>query len=498
MAAAAMASVAEQARDVQLPLAVGEASVNEHPTDKDDMKGLLGRPWADNFEFYLDFVAISLVGAVMGFASIPYMWVVDEVSDWWLKKLGPADFMEKASTLDFMAGSPWWILVCWLGCTGVGILKAVIGLDQYPSFITELKHQAVDPWQSAKICLTCMASLCAGAVLGPEAGLGGTGSAFGYIACILVNRSGLVSQDPERMDDRRRAYILSGMSAAFGSILPAPFVAVLLVGEIASLGTETNGDEEFMAGRKLPNKVMVFLVPAATFAFAARYITVDLPSSPFPAALLPYDKWSPLIAIGLGVLGAVAGLIFLILNGITKAMYSRLGSNIERCLGAKARIVLVASLAGALVGVVTYLFPLCVGSGRSQMKAAIKHGPELGTWVLVGTAFGKALAYWLSANGGLVGGIFFPAMFLGMLVGDVCSRLFDVKRGEAVLIMLGAVPGSFVTAPLTMLSLPVGMFVTGPLHTIGIFMGITVSNTCLVGTGLLLKLLERAARRRSG
>jgi len=432
----------------------------------------------------------------MGFLSIPYMWVVDEVSDWWLRRLGPEGFMEDPATLDFLAGSPWWILVTWLGCTAVGVMKVIIGLDKYPSFITELKHQSVDPRQSLKVTVTCMASLCAGAVMGPEAGLGGLGAAMGYVCSILVGRSGLVSRSPERLDERRRAYILSGMAAAFGSILPAPFVAVLLVGEIASLGTETDGDEEFLAGRKLPNKVMVFLVPAATFAFATRYITEELPSSPFPAALLPYDKWSPLIAMGLGVLGALAGLVFLILNGISKRIMDGLGSRVERKCGAKARIVVLASLAGALVGAITYMFPLCVGSGRSQMKAAIQHGDQLGTWVIVGTALGKALAYWTCANGGLVGGVFFPAMFLGMLAGDICHRVLNVKRGQACLTMLGAVPGSFVTAPLTMLSLPVGMFVTGPLHTVGIFMGITVANTCLVGTGFLLRLLERASRRR--
>jgi len=88
------------------------------------------------------------------------------------------------------------------------------------SFITELKHQHVDPIVSAKVLICCIASLCVGGTLGLEAGLGATGGAMGLICAILVHKVFRpLAEDSEKADLRRRTYILCGIAGGFGSII---------------------------------------------------------------------------------------------------------------------------------------------------------------------------------------------------------------------------------------------------------------------------------------
>eukprot|EP00438_Fugacium_kawagutii_P009847 Skav209414 [mRNA] locus=scaffold1411:71044:73817:+ [translate_table: standard] len=66
----------------------------------------------------------------------------------------PAGFVEEnlelSGTTFFLRGGETWILLCWAFCTAVGVLKVLVGLDKFPSFIDELKHQHVDPLVNLK------------------------------------------------------------------------------------------------------------------------------------------------------------------------------------------------------------------------------------------------------------------------------------------------------------------------------------------------------------
>jgi len=456
---------------------------------------LLEVPWADRRTFFVDLAATTTIGCVMGALSYPYSLVTDKVHEWWLEKTGPPDLWEDVANMCFRGGSTQWVLVAWLCCTAVGVLKALMRLEKYPSFITECKRQHVDPWLSAKVLVGCIASLCAGGTLGLEAGLGTTGAAVGHLsAAALVRGFPGLEADAAAADLRRRTYILSGIAAGFGAILPSPFIAVLLIGEAATQGVEREHPAsagEFMTGRRLPKRVLVFLVPAATFSFVVRYAMDPTPLTTNLGAQRPYDNWSALYAIPLGFVAALVGLAFLIAQGLTKKLVEGLGSRIERVGGKAVRQVALASIAGVVTGLGIYLFPLAYSSGRSAMPLTIKHRANLSTETLVGTAVVKCLTFWVGMHCGLVGGLFFPLMYIGLVTGEVSSRAFGLDPVVCIPLMVGAVPASFVTAPVTMLALPVGMFVMGPLNAIPIFVATVTSNTLLVGTGLLGKMMAR-------
>lgn len=303
-----------------------------------------------------------------------------------------------------------------------------------------------------------------------------------------------LAADSAEADLRRRTYILCGIAGAFGSILPAPFVSALLVAEVAAAGTEqfaTPG--EFMAGRKLPKKVLTFLVPAATFAYVCRYAVEPASVIAHPGYELAYDNMSAVYALGLGVIAAVVGLVFLIVGAVIKKVISKLSAAVEGTCGKAVRQILVASIGGLVTGVGMYMFPLVFSSGRSAMFPTMKHAKALSLGDLLGTALMKCITFWTGTHCGLVGGLFFPAMYIGLLSGEICARLLGLPPDITVPVMLGSVPASFLTAPMTNLSLPVGLFVMGPLHTVPIFIGVVTSNTILVGTGFLQRLLSRGS-----
>ncbi|CAK9046492.1 40S ribosomal protein S15 [Durusdinium trenchii] len=323
-------------RDMEVPI----ASESAHSAESGGaMKELLDRPYIDR-HVGLDFFVMIIMGVVLGLLSIPYCAGVEDIPKLWLKAFGPAGFidadLEISGHLGVGQGAPVWILLCWGFCTAVGILKAVMKLDKYPSFIDELKHQHVDPMVNLKVVICCIASLGAGAVMGLEAGLGSVGAAFGFLLWKGVEKV-LPSTNETAADQRRRAYILAGLAGAFGTIFPAPVVSVILVSEIATAGTERHTPEgEFMAGRRLPKKVIFYLVPVAVSAFVMRWAETKHQTIHSYYGY-GYDNLSVFLGVGLGIIAAVAVTFFLIVGAIIKAIFTMLGAPLERRLGLAAR-----------------------------------------------------------------------------------------------------------------------------------------------------------------
>eukprot|EP00435_Cladocopium_sp_Y103_P019754 s696_g4.t2 len=390
---APMANVSD-ARDMEIPMAATQTA--EHQEQEGNvMKELLDRPYI-NKHTGLDFLVMCFMGAILGLLSIPYCAGVEDIPKFWLRRFGPAGFVEEnlelSSQIFFRRGGASWILFCWGFCTAVGVLKVLVKLDKFPSFIDELKHQHVDPLVNLKVVVCCIASLSAGAVMGLEAGLGSVGAALGFLLWKAAEKI-LPSTSDTLSDQRRRIYILAGLAGAFGTIFPAPVVSVILVSEIATAGTERSvAEEEFMTGRRLPKKVFFYLVPVAVSAFvvayAVNYAITKSHKIPPPLYDRGYDNLSVFTGVGLGAIAAVAVVIFLLIGALMKAIFTLVGSPLERRLGVPTRQIVTASLAGLITGVAIYLFPLACGSGKDGMMPtrSLSHADK----ITVAELFGKA------------------------------------------------------------------------------------------------------------
>mmetsp|Transcript_10236 Transcript_10236/g.31560 ORF Transcript_10236/g.31560 Transcript_10236/m.31560 type:complete len:456 (+) Transcript_10236:956-2323(+) len=451
-------------------------------------------PWVMSRTFAVDAAALAIIACATAGISYVYMKIVNDVTENWLEAAGSPGFPRSPESIKLMNGAPLWVPLCWAGGTFVGLLKALLNLDQPPSFLEDLLKQEVEPWMAAKTVLCCVPSLVSGAAMGPEAGLAAVGGALGTLLSRAVSSRGR----PELEEARRPLYVLAGMAAAFGTILPAPWVALLIVLELSSRKADEAGTTMVSMGRR----TLFLLGFAASMAYAVRYRIEPIENPPLPGIVLEkdYDNSMPLKALCLGLGASVVALVYFAVAGICKRLFGCLSTAIERRAGFRVRVVILASLAGLLTGLVGFCVPLALTDGASQIMPTINscRAGHLSTWDLVVVALAKCFAYWIASSGGLVGGIFFPLIYVGLVVGEIASKIpgLSVDYGPAaftVPVLLASLPSAIVPAPFTMVAFPLSMFNLGPKWCVPVFIGVLTSYTSLVGTGLLRRLLLKAA-----
>jgi H+/Cl- antiporter ClcA len=81
----------------------------------------------------------------------------------------------------------------------------------------------------------------------------------------------------------------------------------------------------------------------------------------------------------------------------------------------------------------------------------------MGVGLIAAILIGKMIAIALSQSSGFLGGIVFPAIFLGGTAGLLVHSIFpDIPIALCVGAMLAAVPGAFLNAPLALIIIAAG------------------------------------------
>jgi H+/Cl- antiporter ClcA len=364
---------------------------------------LLGVPVATIAYFYLDFVTIS---QRFVFTTFP-------------KNLG-------------FSGTPaWWpLLPLFLSGLLVALtLKYLHGTGGHKpaeGFKADGGVAAVD---LPGIVLASLATLCLGAVLGPEAPLIAIGTGLGALAVHLVKK-----------DAPQMAVLVIGAAGSFAAIatlLGSPIVGAFLLMEASGLGGP------------LPR---VVLAPGLVSAGIGSLIFVGL------------DQWTGFGTFSLNVgqiphFGSPTGAEFLwaVVIGIGAAF---LGYAIKR--GALAlqpvverRKVLLTPVVGLGVATLAIAFAEITGkpssfvlfSGQSALPGLIEHA---GTWTVGPLAvliLCKGLAYSASLSS-FRGGPIFPGMFIGAAAGILLSHLPGLPMVAGVGMGIGAVTVAMLGLPL--------------------------------------------------
>lgn len=459
------------------------------------------QPWANSRAFAVDLLALSVIAGIVGVLSYGYCWIVGELLEKWLSAAGGLEYPEAYLKGGPALGCPFWIPLCWAGGTAVGVLKWAVGLDTFDTFLVEIRAQHCDSLPALKTTVCCMASLLSGAALGPEAGLAAAGGGIGTLLARVVASLGPDYAQEEAADARRRLYVIGGICAAFGTILPAPWVSLLICFECSFLKVDDEGKKLSVFGRRS----LFLLGITATVAFMVRYAVKAIPPLPDLAhkakvAGEVYDNLMPFKGALLGILAACAALVYAIIGALFKAVFGKLGRVLEGCCGTSGRIICLCSLAGLTTGVLGYLVPLSLASGKEGMMPVMVHSgqsPVLGNGELVTTdllwiAVAKTASYSAAAAGGMVGGPFFPVLFVGVVVGEMCARIpLHWSVYPAVLtvpVAMVAMPSAVFPLPFTLVAMPLSYFHLGPLWCVPILSGIIAAYTLIVGTGLVRKL----------
>lgn len=126
-----------------------------------------------------------------------------------------------------------------------------------------------------------------------------------------------------------------------------------------------------------------------------------------------------------GALLGVAAVFVLLLQTIISKLVSKAAGKI-------ANPYLLATVGGALVGLIAYALPLTATAGSDQLGIALEITESLGAGLLAAVLVSKMVAIALSQSSGFLGGIVFPAIFLGGRRGCWCTAFSPPFRLRCV------------------------------------------------------------------
>ncbi len=294
---------------------------------------------------------------------------------------------------------------------------------------------AVAPIDLPGIVVASLATLCLGAVLGPEAPLIAIGSGLGVLAVHLVKK------DAPPM----AAAVIGGAGsfAAISTLLGSPIVGAFLLMEASGLGGPLLG---------------VVLVPGLLAAGIGSLIFIGLDHwtgygtfslsigsiPPFASPTLAEFFW----AFGIGIVAAVIG-------AVIKRGGLKLQPLVER------RKILLTPLVGLMVAALAIIFAEGTGkpssfvlfSGQSALPDLVQHAATWTAGALVVLLLCKGTAYSLSLSG-FRGGPVFPGMFIGAALGIALSHLPGLPMIAGVGMGIGATSVAMLGLPLVSVLLP--------------------------------------------
>jgi H+/Cl- antiporter ClcA len=359
---------------------------------------------------------------------------VSAVAYFYLKFVSLAQtFMFETLPKDVDAGSvpTWWPIVpLVLGGLIVGLtlrhLHGTGGHKPAEGFKTGGAPELVD---LPAIVVASLATLCLGAVLGPEAPLIAIGGGLGVLAVRLINR-----------DAPEMAILVIGAAGSFAAVatlLGSPIVGAFLLMEAAGLGGPLLG---------------VVLVPGLLAAGIGSLIFLGLDAwSGFGTFSLSVGKIPPFgTPTGGEFLWAIViGIAAALLAAVIKRGALALQPVVER------RKVLLTPVLGLLVAVLAIVFFEATGkpssfvlfSGQTGLPALVQDAATWSVGALVLLVFCKGAAYWLSLSG-FRGGPVFPGMFIGAALGIAISHLPGLPMIAGVGMGIGAMTAAMLGLPL--------------------------------------------------
>lgn len=355
--------------------------------------------------------------------------------------------------------APWWMVVGF-PLAGALLVWAAIRLPGHGG------HGPLDgfgldigPDKIASVLLAALASLCFGAVLGPEAPLLAIGTASGMV--LARSAGGSV----------RQVMAIVGAMSAMGAILGNPLITVIMLLEVA-----------LAAGTQLARPAV--LLPSLAGLGSGYLLQVGvgqwtgLGETQLSMKSLPAYANVRVVDLLIGVVLAVVVAVVAVLAQRGAASVIRIGRGavLPLLLATAAVTGGAAALAAALTG---QSYELVLFAGQTSMSAYLAL-PSLGVAAVVLAA--KFVGYTASLAGGFRGGMMFPALALGTILASMTAMLVG-QAGIPALTATGiaAATAAAMRLPFTGVLLAVLLTISaGPAVTVPAILGAVV--------GMLIRL----------
>ncbi len=374
----------------------------------------LEKPWYQKLLLFS-----PVIGAAGGALAVVFMSITG----------GANDLLYGNTGTGLWDGHWWWIPFTALGGIVVALLRKTWRISKnVPGAIALAQHAWVDPSKALYWVAISTISLVMGASLGPSFGLVVMGGGFGSW---LVTRLGKKYDEEEA----RQGFALTGMAGGMGGGYSAPLFATVLASELSPTPKS--------------NYVAAFIPElfAATLGFIIYYGITG--SSMLGSYRLPEYQLHVMDLITGALLGILAVFV-LILHTLISKLVSAAAAMI-------ANPYILGAGGGALVGLIAFALPLTATAGSKQLGIELEISETMGAGMLAAILIGKMIAVALSQSSGFLGGIVFPAIFLGGTAGLLVHSIFpSIPIALCVGAMLAAVPGAFLNAPLALIIIAAG------------------------------------------
>lgn len=364
-----------------------------------------------------------LLGALVGLFGAGFATVWHAVHDWiWTPEVRPIDRI--------------WI------STGAGLIIGLIMQLWFDpgnmSTIVRRFHAEgrLDHADNKPILPASLVGLVGGQSAGPEG-----------VLTQICGSMGTWLADRFRRPGFARILTLAGMGAGFGAFLGAPVGGSLLWLELL----HRRGLEYYEA-----------IIPTILTSFVGYMVMsalLGMPVGPMwnPQPMTPETYHHLVVAIGMG--GICAGAAY----GYAK-LFRTIGRTSQRL---NMPIVMRTTVAGLIIGVCGYYFPLSYFYGAVEMQQLFEMSLPL--LVILGTLIAKMIAAGVTINGSWQGGLIIPHLFMGALIGKTVTLL--VPTTDPSLAMLtGMVAFNAAATQTPLASALIVLTLTGTGHPIPIFL----------------------------
>mmetsp|Transcript_45668 Transcript_45668/g.53459 ORF Transcript_45668/g.53459 Transcript_45668/m.53459 type:complete len:614 (-) Transcript_45668:126-1967(-) len=523
---------------------VDKSAMSDHEEgdekEKRMVKRVMGQPYAQNLSFWFVLLPSSIfLGFTIASIGLIFFGSSGFVEQKWVDGLLPGDreygalysqpmengkvMVEKLESVGYGQGTFRWLLVTIPGSFLAGLVLLLPGSPPLTSFRTmfdELQDLNVHLKSSIGVILAAWVGLSTGATIGPETAVGTIGASLGSIVAGVTRR------------DLRSKLLLTfvGMTCSLGGFMFSPLIGILMTVELGLAGrpddTRISAAVRRLKGERrktLPAGEMELMdnmeqVTLAGIACLCAWMTVQGALSKWgPNLLFPdMDEIFPefenifiLYAIPLGIICAVWGFCYLIIQGGCRAVATRIGQRIVMW-GMPQWFVtlLLPTIAGLIHGTISTYYPLTLGTGTDILPQLlilgfnstdaigtpeIQNGDEiLSPHYLLVSAMVNSLVMGICLGFGLVGGQIMPMIFTGSLLGlSIPHYLPFIPKALALPCCAMGIATSFVPTPFSFILVIVLASGIPTNYGAAMFTTTLVSYTLLAGTGVLTAIVEK-------
>ncbi len=319
--------------------------------------------------------------------------------------------------------NPWFIFgVTSIGGLLVGLCTAFFRARGEVHLLQEIRQEGhIDFRKVPGTLITAFFSLAVGASVGPEASFIDLAAGIGSFLAVRFRRSA----------EQARALTLTALSAVFGAFFDSPFGSAFLAMELPH-----TQDLRFYL-LIFPGIIASIMTYSLFIFLAGGTLGGEYTFPPYPGFHFVYL----LYAIPLGIVGALAGLVFIYLFRELHYLMRPL----------EHHTVIRGVIGGVVFGLIAMHFPLTLFSGEQQLETLLKTGLRMGFFSLLLLGLMKIIATCLCINAGFVGGRIFPAFFAGGAIGMAIYLLFPaIPLAVCMLCVLSALAVSIMKIPVSM------------------------------------------------